>query len=165
METPPPVPELVKQLRLMVDRIESILADGNINWYWRANDDEWSLVEVICHLRDVEREVHQWRYRALKAKDNAFLPGVSADEWAAERSYHNQDGLSAWLDFKIAREETIQLIDSFSNDAWERTGRHAFLGQTSLHEILYISVRHDELHWKQIQELVNGWDLFRREAK
>ena len=33
-------------------------------------------------MRDVEREVHRPRYRAVIREDNPFLPGVSSDEWA-----------------------------------------------------------------------------------
>ena len=41
-------------------------------------------------MRDVEREVHRPRYRAVIREDNPFLPGVSSDEWAKLRDYQGQ---------------------------------------------------------------------------
>jgi hypothetical protein len=28
-----------------------------------------------------------------------------------------------------------------------------------MHELLYLVVRHDDLHWTQIQELLTGWKI------
>lgn len=154
MEKIPPIDELLMRLSARAEAIHQALSGGEIDWSWRPSEADWSLTEVICHLRDVEQEVHQWRFRELAKKENAFLPGVSADEWANERHYRRQDGLAALESFVAARVETVQLLLSFSPEIWQRQGRHAFLGLTSMHEILHISDRHDALHWNQIQELL-----------
>jgi hypothetical protein len=130
----------------------------DIDWTRQPGDDEWSLTEVMCHLRDVEREVHQVRFRLLIAEDNVFLPGVSADEWADERGYCYEDGLKATLSFLTAREETLSFVEPLSEELWGRQGRHAFFGHTSMHELLYLAVRHDEIHWQQINDLLQLTD-------
>lgn len=157
MQAPPPVPELMHRLTKMVDYVRSIESHNDLDWTWRPADNVWSLNEVVCHLRDVESEVHQWRFQALADSENAFIPGVSADEWALERQYRQQSGQQALAQFIIVRLETINLLQSFSTKMWERQGQHAFFGPTSMHELLFIVVRHDELHWEQIQELLSGW--------
>jgi hypothetical protein len=139
-----------------VRRVETM---NGLSWTWRPTESDWSLTEVICHLRDVEREVHQWRFQALVDKENAFIPGVSADEWAQERRYREQDGPAALDEFIEIRSETIALLQSFSSAMWDRQGRHAFFGPTSMHELLYLVVRHDGLHWTQIQDLLTGWKM------
>lgn len=164
MEKTPPIDELLQRLRARAEAIHEALSDPDIDWTWRPSQADWSLVEVICHLRDVEKEVHQWRFRKLANQENAFIPGVSADEWANERHYLKQDGSAALEVFVAARLETVELLLSFSPEMWQRHGRHAFLGPTSMHEILHISERHDALHWNQIQELLlakadSGGDL------
>jgi hypothetical protein len=159
MQVPPPVNELLDRLNTMVNNVRSVEAKNDLNWTWRPTESNWSLNEVVCHLRDVEREVHQWRFHALVDSENAFIPGVSADEWAQERHYRQQDGPNALDEFIEVRSKTITLLQSFSSAMWERQGRHAFFGPTSMHELLYIVVRHDALHWTQIQELLTGWEI------
>jgi len=132
----------------------SLVDMERIDWTRQPGDDEWSLAEVMCHLRDVEREVHQVRFRLLIAEDKAFLPGVSADEWADERGYCYEDGQKATKSFVTARQETLALVEPLDEELWKRQGRHAFFGHTSMHELLYLVVRHDEIHWQQITDLL-----------
>lgn len=156
MQSPPPVSELLQLLESMATRVSELLNSEAIDWLWCPGPEEWSLTEVICHLRDVEREVHQVRFRTLISTENAFLPGVSADEWAGPRGYCDQDGRKALVDYLSARYETLSMLNGLEDNMWERQGRHAFLGPTSMHELLFIVIRHDEIHWKQILALINN---------
>lgn len=151
MQAPPPVSTLLIQLATLAANLRSLLSDPAINWHARPASEEWSLGEIVCHLRDVEREVHQARFRALIAQENVFLPGVSADEWAAVRGYLQQDGPAALASFLASRAETIELLAPLPAELWQRQGRHAFLGTTSMHELLFLVARHDEIHWEQIK--------------
>jgi hypothetical protein len=130
------------------------LAAADIDWQQRPDVDHWSLTEVICHLRDVEREVHQPRFRALLARDDAFLPGMTPDEWAEQRGYQGQNGPEALLNFVGARRETADLLTPIDASLWQRSGNHAFFGQTTMHELLYLVVQHDRVHWQQIIRLL-----------
>ena len=154
MQAPPPVSSLLEQLATLAVNMSALAAMEGIDWFRQPANDEWSLTEVVCHLRDVEREVHQVRFRLLISTENAFLPGVSADEWADERGYCYEDGRAAMRSFVSAREETLGLRVPLDADIWRRQGRHAFFGHTSMHELLYLVVRHDEIHWQQIGQLL-----------
>jgi hypothetical protein len=154
MQNPPPIPDLLAELATFRARIARVLADDRVRWAYRPSAAEWSLTEVACHMRDVEREVHQARLNALLAEEDAFLPGVDADEWAEPRNYRAQDGQAAAADFLAGRDETIALLDSLPAAAWTRTGQHTFFGPTSLHEIVYLAVQHDRAHARQIEALI-----------
>jgi hypothetical protein len=104
----------------------------------------------------VEREVYHVRYKALIAEENAFLSGASPDEWAEERSYEWQDGREALEAFLAARKESVAMLRGISAEIWKRQGQHTFFGPTSLHELVYLAVRHDDLHWEQIRNLLRG---------
>ncbi len=154
---PPPIPELLAELaafQARLSRLDSPAAE--LRWNVRPSGTEWSLTEVVCHLRDVEIEVHQARIRALLAEDGAFLPGVDADEWADQRNYCVQDGPQALVDFLSARDETIALLEPLSPDIWERRGQHTFFGPTSLQEIVFLAVRHDRAHTGQLTVLLEN---------
>jgi hypothetical protein len=154
MQDPPPVETLLQQFAAFADRLAEALADPVIDWQCRPAAGEWCLTEVSCHLRDVEREVHQPRFRALIANDNAFLSGAVADSWVEERNYREQSGPKALAEFLNAREESIELLSNLEQHYWQRKGQHTFFGPTTMHELLNLAVQHDAAHWEQVLELL-----------
>lgn len=153
MQNPPPVPDLLGELQSFRDYAALVLADDRRDWFYRSAESEWSLTEIACHLRDVEREVHQSRVRALLLEEGAFLPGVDADQWAIPRNYRAQVGRVALAGFLSARAETIALLSPLPPELWARQGNHTFFGPTSLQELVYLAVQHDRIHARQIEAL------------
>ena len=153
MQTPPPVPALLHDLqKFAADIIDSLT--GEVEWQWRPDPAEWSLGEVMCHLRDVEREVHQHRFYLILQEKTPFLAGVSSNEWAVPRAYRQQSGPQARDAFLAARAETLSLLQPLDEAAWRRQGSHSFFGMTTLHELLHLVTKHDKVHWQQIQHLL-----------
>lgn len=156
MQNPPPTAALLDELTSFRDFVARLLTDDWLNWSYRPVESEWSLTEIACHLRDVEREVHQARLRALLAEDDAFLAGVDADEWAIHRNYRAQNGRLALATFLAARDVTISLLTPLPPETWDRRGQHTFFGPTSLQEIVYLAVQHDRVHARQIEAVNPG---------
>ena len=154
MQEPPPVSVLLGRLETFAADVEEALSDPLVDWECAPAPGEWCLTEVVCHLRDVEREVHQRRFHALIEDEEAFLPGVVADDWIEERAYREQHGPSALEQFVEARRETLALLRNLDDGVWRRQGQHAFFGPTSLHELLNLAVQHDAAHWEQIINLL-----------
>lgn len=119
-------------------------------WLQRPNDEEWSLTEITCHLRDVEREVNLPRLRTIIENQTPFIPGVDSDAWAKERDYQSQDGFAALDDFVSLRMQTLNLLTHLSPEDWQRTAQHAIFGPTDLREIASIIASHDRLHIRQV---------------
>jgi hypothetical protein len=159
MQAPPPIPNLLLRLETFAINVKAMLAEQETTkWQQRpsADPEQWSLTVIICHLRVVERVVYHLRFNNLIAEENAFLPGASPDEWAEERGYAEQDGRQALTAFLNARLETLALLKSISPDLWQRQGQHAYFGPTTMHELVYLAVRHDDIHWEQIRNLLRG---------
>ena len=148
-----PVAELLGRLQAFPRRVADALG-GEVDWECAPAPGEWCLTEVVCHLRDVEREVHQSRFRALIATNGAFLAGADSDQWVETRRYREQDGAQALSEFIGARKETIELLPDSGDPQWQRQGQHAFFGPTSMHELLHLVVEHDRAHWQQVQALL-----------
>lgn len=125
-------------------------------WVRRPNEDEWSLAEIICHLRDVEREINLPRLRKMLSETNPFIPGVDSDAWADERDYICQDGKAAFRDYLDCRIETLTILDQLNEEDWLRPIRHAIFGPTDLKEIVHIMASHEKLHDRQIHEVFNS---------
>jgi FMN phosphatase YigB (HAD superfamily) len=124
------------------------------SWNQRPTTGEWSLTEIICHLRDVDSEVNLPRLQKVIQESNPFVPGKDTDLWAEERHYINQDGLQAMAHFKAARRKLISLLSDLEPDSWQRPARHAIFGPTCLQEVANIIAGHDRLHIQQILQTV-----------
>jgi FMN phosphatase YigB (HAD superfamily) len=115
-----------------------------------APADEWSLTEILCHMRDVEREVDQPRIRQILDENQPFIPAQMPDAWAMTRSYQTQDGMSALREFTSARIQTLEMLQSLAPAQWSRKARHAILGPTTLQELVGFNAEHDRLHIQQV---------------
>lgn len=125
-------------------------------WNLRPQVDEWSFTELICHWRDVDREVNLPRFKEILASSNPFLPGINTDVWTEERDYineHGPDALTSWIE---TRTLIIQILSQISNQDWGRSVRHAIFGPTTLLELVSFSATHDRVHIQQ------AWDTISR---
>lgn len=116
----------------------------------RPAADEWSITEILCHMRDVEREVDQPRIRKILDEHEPFIPAQLPDEWAGTRSYQAQDAMTALLEFTAARIQTLEMLDGLAPALWSRKARHAIFGPTSLRELVSFNAGHDRLHLQQV---------------
>jgi FMN phosphatase YigB (HAD superfamily) len=115
----------------------------------RPVSNEWSLAEILCHLRDTELEINLPRLRMLLDLNEPFIPARDTDSWALTRDYKNQDAAQAMQVFITARVETVNLLRGLT-DEWTRKARHAIFGPTDLQELVKFMVEHDKLHIRQI---------------
>lgn len=150
MINPPPPADLIAELGRFRNRVAALDLSSIAAWQIRSSTDEWSLGEVLCHLRDVEREVHQRRIEAILSEDRAFLAGVNADEWAELRDYCNQDGPTSRAEYLVARDSTLAILGAIAPADWQRQGQHTFFGPTTLQELVFLIVQHDRVHDRQI---------------
>lgn len=118
--------------------------------------DDWSVTEILCHMRDVEREVDQPRIQQILSEDEPFIPAQMPDEWAKTREYNKQDGLSALREFTAARIQTLDMLKELAPGQWSRKARHAILGPTALQELVGFNAEHDRLHIQQIWKNIHS---------
>jgi FMN phosphatase YigB (HAD superfamily) len=121
----------------------------------RSISNEWSLTEIVCHLRDVDQEVNFPRFRKLMNEDNPFLPGVDSDPWAEARQYLNQDGKQALTQFLSTRIEMVDMLEHLQPIDWNRISRHAIFGPTRLIELVKFAAAHDRNHltqWRKVYD-------------
>lgn len=124
-------------------------------WTIKPSPNEWSLTEVVCHLRDVEKKVNLPRINLILENENAFIPGIDTDQWAKEFDYNTQSGQNAFREYIAARQETISILSNLSEEGWKKPSRHAIFGPTNLLELASIMAGHDRLHVAQIFTLLN----------
>lgn len=115
----------------------------------RGGDENWSVVEVLCHVRDAEERALE-RFRAMRDSDNPFLEAYDQEAWAKERDYTNQEFGSALEAFVRLRAEHIQELEAISVEDWERPGRHEEQGGITIFAHTLHMVAHDSQHAAQL---------------
>lgn len=119
--------------------------------------DDWALNEIVCHLRDTEREVHTTQLELMMEKPDAFIPRPDTTVWASERDYLHEDTLAALVEFANARIDVLDQLKNFPVDVWSRKARHAIFGPTDFLEIMSFVSDHDRMHlqqaWKTLQSV------------
>ncbi len=119
-------------------------------WNQKPSPAEWCFTEIICHLRDSDREVNLPRFWKILKEENPFLPAVNADEWSSARQYCDQEEPLEALDgFIQTRMEVLSLLETLPPESWERPARHAVFGPTTLRELVNFMVAHDRDHIHQ----------------
>ena len=114
---------------------------------------EWSILEVICHLRDIE-EVSLNRFRAIRDTDDAAVKGADANELARIGNYLADDPARALAAFTEKRLTHVAELKALTPEQWERTGRHATLGSLSILNNALHATWHDTNHLGQIARLL-----------
>lgn len=116
----------------------------------RPKKDEWSLVEIITHLADVDIEVNIPRMKLIEMETNPFIEAALTDQWAEERQYITNNPIEVINKFVKNRIRLIKKLENFGSDLWTKPINHAIFGPTSTFELIKFITQHDRIHISQI---------------
>lgn len=115
----------------------------------KGGDEGWSVVEVLCHLRDGE-EIGLQRDRLMFEQDNPDIAPYDQEQLAAQRNYAAQDLRQALADFVRLRREHVAFLESLTPEGWMRPGNHLEMGNIDIFNHTLHMVCHDSIHCAQI---------------
>jgi FMN phosphatase YigB (HAD superfamily) len=118
-------------------------------WAQEPSPEDWAMIELVCHLRDTEREVHHVQIKTLRGETAPFVPRPDAAVWAKQRRYLNEDGPAALREFTEARIATLGQLKEVGPEVWSKAARHAIFGPTNFMEVVGFMADHDRLHLQQ----------------
>ena len=117
----------------------------------------WAMNEIVCHLRDTEREIHQLQLDLMLEREDPFIPRPDTSVWANEREYLSENGFTALSEFACARLANIEKLKNLDAAVWSRRARHAIFGPTNFLEVTRFLTDHDRMHiqqaWKTLKQL------------
>lgn len=116
-------------------------------------EEEFSFLENVWHLADLEREGFGARIRRLRSEESPQLPDFDGGGIARARDYNRLDlarGLSA---FAGSRRENLAALRSLGPADWDRTGSQEGVGPIRLRDVPRMMRDHDASHRKEIEEL------------
>ena len=115
----------------------------------RGGDEGWSVIEVICHLRDAEERAHQ-RTRQMRDHDNPLIEGFDQEELARAGNDAAADLRAALDGFLAARAAHLADLAALTAEQWRRPGTHSEIGPISIASHAAHMASHDAVHCAQI---------------
>jgi hypothetical protein len=115
----------------------------------RPAKDEWSPVEILCHMRDEESEDFGARLRVIVDGAGDFAP-IDPELWPEERRYREASLPDVLETLRARRQASLDLLASISPKALEGSRPHKRLGRLSGQDILAAWVAHDRIHLCQL---------------
>lgn len=115
----------------------------------------WTVVEVVCHLRDFDL-FFQHRAQLILRQDNPALPKYDHEALAIERSYVNQDVHQAYTVLVESRRQFVEFFENLTAAQWERAGIHPERGHFTMTDAVIQVGHHDCTHLEQITRILNG---------
>ncbi|HKE55416.1 MAG TPA: DinB family protein [Pyrinomonadaceae bacterium] len=119
----------------------------------KPSADEFSFLENICHLRDLEVEGYGLRITSILNEEAPRLADFDGARVASERHYNRQNLDEALGGFTRARRENVALLRTIDEGQFKRTGELQGVGQVTLDRLLEMMLEHDEGHLEDLARL------------
>lgn len=144
-------PVLIARLAAGRGVVRALVADvSEAQALWRPAADQWSILEIVCHLLDEEREDFRTRLDFTLHRPGEAWPPIDPPGWAATRGYRERAlavQLQEWLD---ERERSLVWLRGLSEPDWARAYHHPKFGPITAGDLLLSWVAHDLLHARQL---------------
>ena len=136
--------------------LQSLVRETDPLAWRRRPDEEWSPLETLVHLKDVETEVNLKRAESFLAAEAPFITGVDTDRWYAD-GFGDLPAVEEVLDgFMQSRMRTLEILSGIPAEAWGAPARHSIFGPTDLLEIAVIMGGHDQTHVRHIKACLDS---------
>jgi hypothetical protein len=111
----------------------------------------------VCHIRDLEVDGYQARFRRVLEEHEPALVSIDGYELAERRGYADADPREALAAFRSARAETLALLLRLDAPQLARRGSFAEYGQVSLLGLIHFLRSHDQQHLACFQWLLGKY--------
>jgi hypothetical protein len=119
---------------------------------WKPDPSSWSILEVINHLVDEEREDFRARLDLVLHHPEEAWQSIDPERWVTERRYNQRRLDQSCEAFLAAREDSIAWLRELTVPDWA-VAYEAPFGRVAAGDIMAAWVAHDLLHLRQLVEL------------
>lgn len=112
---------------------------------------EFSPIEQVWHLADLEEEGFSARIQALLSGTAQNMLGFDGDEVAKERNYKSLSFQAGIEKFRKARLRNIKTFQTVDDASWKKEGILEGIGEVTLCDMPSFLYQHDQAHKKEIE--------------
>ena len=144
---------LYQELMNSTDMIRALIKDIDREQAQVKPDAEsWSILEVVCHLCDEEREDFREHLDFILHRQNEEWHVIDPEGWVTERKYSEKNFDEMKGKFFDERRKSLEWLKGLSNADWETTFQSQW-GPIRAGDMFASWVAHDYLHIRQLMEL------------
>ncbi|MEL7236280.1 MAG: DinB family protein, partial [Chloroflexota bacterium] len=126
-------------------------------WTQHPDPDEWSILQVVCHLLERESNLQRPRLQRILNEDDPFLTAPQEPATPSEVA-GAANAMDVAYSFAKEREITLEFIQGLSTDDWLRPATHSIFSTTTLLEMAHFTAQHDRMHITQICQTLGRCD-------
>lgn len=146
----------IEQLRAFPAQLQAVVASLNDMQLRFKPVNEWSIIENIGHLIDID-ELYVGRVDRILAEERPAFPRFEPDPIVAAKGYQQMDGQALLQQFMVTRQATIDGLSTIEPDELGRAGIHAVYGEMTLQRLVEQLANHDQKHLVQIHETISAY--------
>lgn len=125
-------------------------------------DEPWTLLGLVCHVRDVELGVNEQIQTILTRRGDPPITHVGIDDIPFPEDYEDEDEDEVLEEFHYYRRQTAYQLWDISEREWERAGIHPYRGRVTVLELARELYQHDLEHLWQARRMVEAAESPRR---
>lgn len=150
--------ESLRSFPVQLERFFEAVPKEFINWEpenWDGVPSE-SLTALgqICHIRDIEIDGYQVRFRRILEEENPILRSIDGYALVEERNYAAADPVEIFHVIRQARQKTIEMIGDLTPAQLARPGYFEGYGRITVKSLVHFLCSHDQQHLAGIQWLL-----------
>ncbi|MEJ2168550.1 MAG: DinB family protein [Desulfobacterales bacterium] len=120
---------------------------------WKPGKNRWSMLEVINHLYDEEREDFRQRLELVLSDPGRPWPPIDPEGWVVQRGYNGRNLTESVHNFLAEREASLRWLNKQNSADWQAAHHHPQMGPMSAELLLANWLAHDLFHIRQAADL------------
>jgi transcriptional regulator with XRE-family HTH domain len=144
----------VAGLGAMPARLKAIAAAvPQAAWRTKPAGGGFSLLEHVCHLRDIDGDGYRLRVERMLTESCPSLPDLDGDALATARDYLSQDLSAALAAFAATRLDIVARLAKLTSEQRRQTGLMAGTMEITIDGLVEAMTAHDSEHLDQLSGL------------
>jgi hypothetical protein len=119
-------------------------------WKRRPGNGGFSLLEHVCHLRDIDGDGYRDRVERMLSEERPSLPDIDGDALARQRDYQSRDFEEALSSFTNTRWQIAARLAKLTPKERRRTGLMAVTKEVTIEGLVGIMLAHDSAHLDEL---------------
>ncbi|MDE2024507.1 MAG: DinB family protein [Gammaproteobacteria bacterium] len=147
--------EAIASLKQMPENLRQQVAGlTDAQLHFQPEGGYFSVLENICHLRDIEIEGYGVRLHRVLAENHPALPDINGAQLARERHYSEQSLQPALDAFTRARHANLNILEGVTKTQLTWAAHLEGIGEITLGKLLELWAEHDRGHVQELEKLL-----------
>ena len=147
--------ELAEKLKTEGERMAQFFSElSDADWVKEVYTEgvTWSIRNVLSHYVTSERGLVRL-FERIRTTGEGAADDFSIDRYNASQQEKTKDLTPAELleQYKQTRAESVQWVNGLKDEELEIKGRHPFLGETVIREMIKMLYLHNQLHYRDVK--------------